>query len=171
MHCPVCNHPDSRVVDSRISPDGTIVRRRRECDACEYRFSTSEEMELLGISVVKRDGVREAYSREKIERGLKRALEKRSYTDADFRTLLHAIERDIQRSKAMEIRSSDIGELVMDRLKQFDKVAYIRFASVYRSFEDVRTFQSELESLLRHPHGRRSISASKGSGKRIRKKR
>lgn len=169
MHCPICNHPDSRVVDSRITPDGTVVRRRRECDACQYRFSTSEEVELLGISVVKRHGVREAYSREKIERGLKRALEKRSYTEADFRSLLHGVERDIQRRKTSELRSSDIGEIVMDRLKDFDKVAYIRFASVYRSFEDVRTFQSELENLLRMPLVRRGRSSSKSSSKRSKK--
>lgn len=160
MHCPVCNHPDSRVVDSRIAPDGTIVRRRRECDACQYRFSTSEEVELLGISVVKRDGARVAYSREKIERGLKRALEKRSYTEADFRSLVHAVEREIQRRKTTELRSSEIGEIVMDLLKDFDKVAYIRFASVYRSFEDVRTFQSELENLLRVPRRRPNPKAA-----------
>ena len=99
MHCPVCSHPDSRVVDSRLSSDGTSVRRRRECDECQYRFSTLEEIELLDIMVVKRDGHREAYSREKMERGLRKALEKRSYTEADFRTLVHAIERDIQRRK------------------------------------------------------------------------
>ena len=149
MHCPVCNHADSRVVDSRLSPDGTSVRRRRECDHCEYRFSTLEETELLDVTVVKRDGHREAYAREKLERGLKKALEKRSYTDADFRSLVHAIERDIQRQKMTELKSSDIGAIVMNRLKSFDKVAYIRFASVYRSFEDVKTFQDELAGLLR----------------------
>ena len=149
MFCPVCNHDDTRVIDSRISPDGTSIRRRRECDECQYRFSTLEEVELLDIAVVKRDGDREAYSREKMERGLKKALEKRSYTDADFRTLVHVVERDIQRRKTTELRSSDIGEIVMERLKEFDKVAYIRFASVYRSFEDVKTLQNELSRLLR----------------------
>jgi transcriptional repressor NrdR len=106
-------------------------------------------VELLDITVVKRDGHHEAYTREKLERGLKKALEKRSYTDADFRALVHAVERDIQRRKSTELRSSDIGEIVMNRLKSFDKVAYIRFASVYRSFEDVKTFQDELSRLLR----------------------
>ncbi|MSR85175.1 transcriptional repressor NrdR [Candidatus Uhrbacteria bacterium] len=155
MHCPVCNHPESRVVDSRLSPDGTSTRRRRECDHCEYRFSTLEEVELLDVTVVKRDGRRETYSREKMERGLKKSLEKRSYTEADFRTLVHEIEREIQRHKASELRSSDVGEMVMNRLKVFDKVAYIRFASVYRSFEDVKTFHDELAGLLKSPRKKR----------------
>lgn len=162
MFCPVCNFSDTRVVDSRLSPDGTSIRRRRECDKCQYRFSTLEETELLDVTVVKRDGHREAYSREKTERGLKKALEKRSYTDAEFRNLVHEIERDIQRRKTGEIRSSELGEIVMDRLRQFDKVAYIRFASVYRSFEDVKTFQAELAGLLKKP--------SKGKGKKRKKK-
>lgn len=149
MHCPVCNHADSRVVDSRLSLDGTSIRRRRECDHCEYRFSTLEEVELLDVTVVKRDGQHESYSRDKIEHGLKKALEKRSYTEGDFRSLVHEIERDIQRRKNTEIRSAELGEIVMERLKRFDKVAYIRFASVYRSFEDVKTFQAELAGLLK----------------------
>jgi len=149
MHCPICNHRETRVVDTRLSPDGTSIRRRRECDKCEYRFSTLEEVELLDVTVVKRDGRREAYVRDKIERGLKKALQKRPYTDAEFRSLIQAIERDIQRRKVGEIRSSDLGEIVMDRLMGFDQVAYIRFASVYRSFEDVKTFQSELKGLAR----------------------
>lgn len=147
MHCPVCNHVDTRVVDSRLSPDGTSVRRRRECDECEFRFSTFEEIELLDIRVVKRNGVREMYTRDKLERGLRRALEKRSHTEADIRALIHSIERGIQQLKASEVTTSDIGEIVMNRLRSFDKVAYIRFASVYRSFEDVKTFQDELSRL------------------------
>lgn len=149
MRCPVCNHDDTRVVDSRLSPDGTSIRRRRECDECEYRFSTLEEVELLDITVVKRDGTREAFSRDKLERGLRKALEKRSYTEADFRSLVHEIERDIQRLKASELRSSDLGEIVMNHLKGFDGVAYIRFASIYRSFQDVKTFQDEVTRLLK----------------------
>jgi transcriptional repressor NrdR len=147
MHCPVCNHADTRVVDSRLSGEGTAIRRRRECDACGYRFSTNEEVELLDLTVVKRDGSRQAYSREKLEHGLKKALEKRPVTDAAFGTLVHGIERDIQRKKADELTSSDVGEIVMNRLKSFDKVAYIRFASVYRQFEDVDSFSRELEKL------------------------
>lgn len=150
MHCPVCSCLDTHVVDSRLSPDGTFIRRRRECEKCEYRFSTLEEIELLDMTVVKRNGTRESYSREKIERGLKRALEKRSYTESGFRALMHSVERDIQRVSPSEITSADIGRILMDRLKAFDKVAYIRFASVYRQFEDVETFQQELERLTKN---------------------
>ncbi len=138
-------------MDSRLSQDGSSIRRRRECQTCEYRFSTLEEVELLNITVVKRNGRHEAYSREKMERGLRKALEKRSYTDARFRVLIQAIERDLQREKVTEIPSQEIGEIVMRNLRDFDKVAYIRFASVYRSFEDVETFHDELERLLRKP--------------------
>lgn len=166
MHCPVCSFPDTRVVDSRLSPDGTAIRRRRECDQCEYRFSTLEEVELLDITVVKRDGHRESYTREKIERGLRRALEKRSHTEAEFRQLMHAIERAIQRRKTNELRSEEIGEIVMEQLKTFDKVAYIRFASVYRSFEDVKTFRDELSDLLKQNNVRqkkeKEVKSAKG---------
>ena len=160
MHCPVCNDPETRVLDTRLSQDGTSIRRRRQCDHCEYRFSTLEEIELLNITIVKRDGSREVYDREKMERGLRRALEKRPHTASDFRGLVHAIERDLQRIDSTEIRSQSIGEVVMDNLKTFDKVAYIRFASVYRSFEDVDTFQAELDRL------RTSKGKSRKSGSR-----
>ncbi|MBI4133427.1 transcriptional repressor NrdR, partial [Candidatus Uhrbacteria bacterium] len=103
---------------------------------------------LLDLMVVKRDGRREPYSREKLERGLRKALEKRQYTELDFQKLVHSIERDIQKKKRDELRSLEIGEIVMHRLRGFDKVAYIRFASVYRAFEDVKTFQQELDKLL-----------------------
>lgn len=152
MHCPVCSHDDTKVIDTRLASDGTSIRRRRECDACGYRFSTNEEVELLDVRVVKRDGKTEAYERDKIERGLRRALEKRSHTDAEFRSVVHAIERDIQRAAAGgEIKSSQIGEIVMNQLKGFDQVAYIRFASVYRSFEDVKSFKKELDELKDPP--------------------
>jgi len=148
MHCPVCSHEDSKVIDSRLAGEGAAVRRRRECEACGYRFSTNEEVELLDLVVVKRDAGRQVYSREKLEHGLKKALEKRPITDVAFRALVHGIERDIQRRKTNEITSADIGDIVMDRLKLFDKVAYIRFASVYRQFEDVDSFTRELEKLV-----------------------
>jgi transcriptional repressor NrdR len=148
MHCPVCSHEDTKVVDTRLASDGTSIRRRRECESCEYRFSTNEEIELLDLRVVKRDGGREGYSRDKIERGLRRALEKRSHTEAEFRGVIHEIERGIQRgAQGSEITSSQIGEIVMNQLKAFDQVAYIRFASVYRSFEDVKSFKKELDEL------------------------
>lgn len=150
MHCPVCNYKDTKVIDSRLSQDGSTIRRRRECFKCQYRFSTSEETEILDITVVKRDGRREPYSREKINKGLLRALEKRSYTNDSLTSLIHSIERDIQKKRKREIKSSEIGEIVSNRLKSFDKIAYIRFASVYRAFEDVDTFKKELELLSRH---------------------
>lgn len=147
MRCPVCSHTDTKVIDTRVAQDEASIRRRRECDQCQFRFSTLEEIELLGLTVVKRDGRRETYSREKMERGLRRALEKRSHTEAAFRALVQHIELDIQRERTTELTSARLGEVVMQRLKAFDKVAYIRFASVYRSFEDVKTFQDELEQL------------------------
>jgi transcriptional repressor NrdR len=149
MRCPVCNFGDTKVIDSRISSDGGSVRRRRECEKCDYRFSTNEEVELLDLTVVKNDGRREPYSREKLMRGLVRALEKRSYTDAALDQLVHRIERDIQKIRRGQVTSRELGEIVMNRLRGFDKVAYIRFASVYRAFEDVETFQKELKDLMR----------------------
>lgn len=149
MRCPVCNYKSTRVIDSRLLTDGMAVRRRRECEKekCSFRFSTVEEMELLDVTVVKRNGRREAYSREKILFGLKKALEKRPYTDVQLQHLLHNVERDIQKVRGGEVTSAEIGEIVMKRLKLFDKVAYIRFASVYRSFEDLETFEKELKKL------------------------
>lgn len=149
MHCPVCDHEDTKVVDSRMSGEGGSIRRRRECEKCGYRFSTVEDVVLLDLVVVKRDGQREAYDREKLIRGLKKALEKRSYVEASFRTLVHHIERDIQRAQSDEITTEQVGMHVMRHLKDFDEVAYIRFASVYRKFEDAETFQRELKDLMK----------------------
>ena len=138
-----------------MSSDGASVRRRRECEKCDFRFSTIEEVELLGLTVVKRDGNRENYSREKLIRGLEKALEKRSYTDTSFQKLVHKIQRDIQKKKRGQLTSAELGDIVMKHLKTFDKVAYIRFASVYHSFEDVASFASELEKLLSKPKRKR----------------
>ncbi len=147
MYCAVCNHKDTKVVDSRVSSDGASVRRRRECEKCGFRFSTFEEVELLDLTIVKRDGRRDSYEREKLTRGLVRSLQKRPYTDQRFQKLVHKIERDIQKKKRGQLTTEEMGEIVMKHLKTFDKVAYIRFASVYRSFEDVETFQDELKKL------------------------
>lgn len=149
MYCPVCSGKSTRVIDSRLSADFMSIRRRRECEKakCGYRFSTVEEIEMLDITVVKRNGRREAYSREKMDAGLKKSLEKRPYTDAQYRTLLVSIERDIQKRRGVEITAHDVGEIVMSRLREFDKVAYIRFASVYYSFDDLQTFEKELKKL------------------------
>jgi transcriptional repressor NrdR len=149
MHCPVCRHKETKVVDSRMTGDGLSTRRRRECIECSYRFSTLEEMELLDIVVVKNNGRRESYSRVKLERGILHSLTKRPYTEEQFSQLIHAIETDIQKKKQRELTSQDIGEIVMRHLRKFDKVAYIRFASIYRAFTDVNTFQKEVR-LLQH---------------------
>lgn len=150
MYCPVCNHKDTKVTDSRLITSGLSVRRRRKCSKCGFKFSTYEEMQILELTVVKRDGRRESYSREKIEKGISHSLEKRSYTKEQFKILLNKIERDIQKkSKRNEITSKSIGEIIMKYLQRFDKIAYIRFASVYRQFEDVKSFQKELKRITK----------------------
>ena len=149
MYCPVCNSKETKVVDSRVTQDGVAVRRRRECVKCAYRFSTVEEMELLDITVVKRDGRREAYSRSKIVAGIKQSLITRAYTQEKFDRLVHNVERDIQKKRKREVKSETIGEILMKHLKRFDKVAFIRFASIYRAFADVDTFETEIKSLRR----------------------
>ena len=156
MYCPICRSKETRVVDSRLTQDAMAIRRRRECEKCQYRFSTLEEMELLDIVVGKNDGRREMYSRSKMERGIVHSLTKRPYTQEKFSRLIHAIERDIQKkpspgsasgSRQREITSKEIGDIVMKHLERFDTVAYVRFASIYRAFEDVRRFQSVIRSL------------------------
>lgn len=147
MRCPICNNKEISVVDTRSSEDKLSIRRRRECEKCQHRFSTVEEMELLDVIVIKSDGHREIYMRDKIESGIKMALTKRPYTRDGFHRLVHSVERDIQKKKFKEISSKEIGEIVIKHLRGFDKVAYIRFASVYRDFRDVRTFEKELKKL------------------------
>ena len=159
MNCPICNKT-TKVIDTRLSSEGTGIRRRRECTGCEYRFSTVEEVELMDLTIVKRNGKRESYSRDKLRNGILKALEKRPYTDIRLKKLMSTIERDIQRQKVHELTSAELGEVVMNRLSAFDNVAYIRFASVYRQFEDVKTFQEELDTLLR----RRQALLEKGGG-------
>lgn len=149
MRCPVCNYREISVVDTRSAEGDYSVRRRRECDKCHYRFSTVEEIELLDIIVVKADGRRESYMRDKIEGGIRRSLTKRPFTQEKFHRLLHAVERDIQKKRKREIGSAEIGEVVMKHLHSFDKVAYIRFASVYRDFKDVKTFEKELRKMTK----------------------
>jgi transcriptional repressor NrdR len=149
MRCPVCYYEDSKVIDSRVASDGLSIRRRRECLKCGFRFSTYEEVEILDLVVVKRDGRKETYSREKIVKGLKRALEKRPITDDGFKKLTNSIERDLQILRKSEVTSDQIGQIVMKNLKRFDQVAYIRFASVYESFKDAHEFRRELNKLLK----------------------
>ncbi|MBI2637031.1 MAG: transcriptional repressor NrdR [Parcubacteria group bacterium] len=148
MKCPACDHQETRVLDSRLSEQDNTIRRRRECAQCGFRFSTREETEILNLSVVKRDGTVEAYSREKLAAGLSRALQKRPVTTQEFRTLVARIERDIYVLNRSEIKASQIGDIAMRHLKKLDKVAYIRFASVYREFRDVHTFYDEINKLV-----------------------
>lgn len=154
MRCPACHNIDTKVTDSRLVNEGVAIRRRRECVKCAFRFSTYEEVEILNLTVVKRDGRREPYSREKVEVGLRKAFEKRPITHEGFKRLLNIIERDIQLRGRNEITSHQIGEIVMKRLKRIDPVAYIRFASVYRSFTDAESFWDELQ-LFQHGKRRR----------------
>ena len=147
MKCPACNHKDTKVLDSRMVAGGLAIRRRRECLKCKFRFSTYEEVEILDLVVIKRDGVKEQYSREKVESGLRKALEKRPISHEEFKKLVNNIERDIQLKRKREVKSKEVGEIIMKWLKKLDEVAYIRFASVYRSFKDVKTFYKELDKL------------------------
>jgi transcriptional repressor NrdR len=149
MKCPICYFPDTKVIDSRVAPDGLSIRRRRECLKCSFRFSTYEEIELLELMIVKRDGRREAYNREKMVNGLKRSCEKRPITEDQFRKLINSIERDVQKLKKSEITSRQVGQIVMKNLKKVDQVAYIRYASVYESFKDAKEFQKELNKLIK----------------------
>lgn len=149
MRCVACNYKDTKVIDSRLSQGGMGIRRRRQCLKCHFRFSTVEEAEILDLTVIKRDGRREAYMREKLEGGLRKALQKRPITAETFHELVNQVERDLQRRKKNEVTTREVGEIVMNRLKGVDTVAYIRFASVYRAFEDVKTFQEALEHLSR----------------------
>lgn len=148
MKCPICHHQDTKVVDSRTASDGLAIRRRRQCLKCDFRFSTYEEMEILDLTVVKRDGKKEGYSREKLVRGLRKAFEKRSITEDNFKKLVNAVERDIQVANKSEVISAEIGKLVMRHLKKVDQVAYIRFASVYEDFKDAKEFKKELNKLI-----------------------
>ena len=148
MKCPICDYSETKVIDSRVVSDGLSIRRRRECLKCGFRFSTYEEMEILDLIVVKRDGHKELYSRDKLISGLRKATEKRPVNDDQFKRLVNLIERDIQAKRQSEIESRDIGRLVMRKLKKVDKVAYIRFASVYSDFE-LQDLSEELNKLLK----------------------
>ncbi|MFH1781363.1 MAG: transcriptional regulator NrdR [Patescibacteria group bacterium] len=149
MKCPSCHNLDTKVVDSRIMEDDIAIRRRRECEKCGFRFSTMEETEILNLKVVKRDGREVPYDKEKLTLSLQKALEKRPTTPEKLKRVVQAIEQDIQiKAKNDEITSEKIGEIVMKHLKRVDKVAYIRFASVYRDFEDIETFSEEVDKLI-----------------------
>ena len=148
MKCPYCGYQESKVVDSRHSDYDTSIRRRRECLSCQKRFTTYETVESLPIAVVKKDNSREPFDRNKILRGMVRACEKRPVSMADLEAAVAEIEQIVQNSLEREIPSQKIGELVMERLKPLDEVAYVRFASVYRQFKDINSFMHELTKIL-----------------------
>ena len=150
MKCPFCKQPDSRVIDSRAADDGTTIRRRRECGECGRRFTTYEVVEKLPLMVVKRDNRREPFSRDKLLTGIIRSCDKRDISMEQITNFVAEIVRDIRNRTEPEVPSEKIGEIVMERLKDFDEVAYIRFASVYRKFDDITNFIEELETLRVH---------------------
>ncbi|MFK8067783.1 MAG: transcriptional regulator NrdR [Gammaproteobacteria bacterium] len=147
MRCPFCNEPDTRVIDSRDASEGDQIRRRRECTDCKERFTTYESAELSLPRIVKSDGRREAFIEEKLRAGLLRALEKRPVEMDAVEISIEKIKRHLRESGEREIYSQKVGDWVMEQLRELDQVAYVRFASVYRSFEDVRAFLDEIESL------------------------
>ena len=148
MKCPYCAYLESKVVDSRPADEGASIRRRRECLACHKRFTTYETMESLPLVVIKKDGSRQTFDKSKLLNGMIRACEKRPVPYHMLEEMVNEIEQVLQNKMEREISSSEVGELVMERLKKIDEVAYVRFASVYRQFKDIGTFMTELNKLL-----------------------
>jgi len=156
MKCPACNNQDSRVIDSRAVEDGSSIKRRRECPSCGKRFTTYEVVDTVPIAVVKRDGRREFFDKHKLALGIERACQKRP---VDVDSVASSIETELQNSIATEISSKDLGEIVLSHLKEIDIVSYIRFASVYREFQDIDSFMAEIKSLSKKQQ--RRIGAKK----------
>jgi len=150
MHCPFCSHTDTKVIDSRLISEGSQTRRRRECPACGERFTTFESAELLMPKVIKsKNNMREPFNEQKLREGLYRALEKRPVGEEEVETLIEDIKKDIRSTGEREVRSRLIGEVIMKRLRGLDEVAFIRFASVYRRFEDITEFSEEVDKLTK----------------------
>ena len=149
MKCPYCENSESKVIDSRPVDDGNSIRRRRECLSCTRRFTTYEQIESVPLVVIKKDGKRQVYNRQKIFSGILRACEKTTVTVAQIESVVQDIEQELFNSMDSEIQASYIGDLVMDRLKKLDPIAYVRFASVYREFKDVSTFMKEINDLIK----------------------
>lgn len=172
MHCPFCQHEDTRVIDSRLTEDGSTVRRRRECPQCGERFNTYETAELKLPTIVKSGERREVFDEGKLRVSFERALQKRPVASHDVDASVRAIINDLRRSSEREVPSRSLGELVMRELKNLDQVAYVRFASVYRKFEDVQAFREEIEKLERDLPGLESLQLSllgEGDSKRGKK--
>ena len=149
MKCPFCGYDDSKVLDTRPTDEGNTIRRRRECLNCQKRFTTYEKNEQSPIMVIKKDGNRQAFDREKIIRGMIKSCEKRPVSAADIEEAVNNIEKKIENSMKKEISSLEVGEMVMDELKDLDEVSYVRFASVYREFKDLQSFIDELENFVK----------------------
>ncbi|MGM0903413.1 MAG: transcriptional regulator NrdR [Bacillota bacterium] len=149
MKCPACHNNNSRVLDSRPIDEGKSIRRRRECEACSYRFTTFEKVEESPLIVVKKEGTREEFNREKLLRGLIKACEKRPVALKQLEDLVSEVEKELRSNGISEVKSELIGEMVMDRLAKVDEVAYVRFASVYRQFKDINVFIDELKDLIK----------------------
>ena len=147
MRCFYCGHLESKVVDSRAAEDGTAIRRRRECLQCGKRFTTYEKIECVPIIVIKKDGSRQSYDREKLQRGILSSCANRPVPLEEIDGILDGIEAEIHNSLAREVSSIQIGQMVMDRLRKIDEVAYVRFASVYKQFKDIESFQEELKRM------------------------
>ena len=149
MKCPFCGHENTRVIDSRPADENNSIRRRRVCDECEKRFTTYEKVETIPLIIIKKDNNRETYDRSKIEAGVLRACHKRPISAAQITQLVDEVETEIFNREEKEVPSAVIGELVMDKLKNLEGVAYVRFASVYREFKDINTFMDELKKVLK----------------------
>lgn len=149
MKCPFCNQENTRVIDSRPVPDNNSIRRRRQCDQCGKRFTTYEKIETIPLTVIKKDQSREQYDRMKIQDGIMRACYKRPISVKTIENLMDEIETEIFNKEEKEVPSTLIGEIVMDKLKELDAVAYVRFASVYREFKDIDTFMDELKKMMK----------------------
>lgn len=147
MKCPYCHSLENKVVDKRETPDLSLTRRRRECLKCKKRFTTYERVEEIELSIVKKDGNREQFDRDKLKRGMLKACEKRPISIENVDRAVDEIEAELRKQESTEIQSSFIGSLVMEKLRQLDKVAYIRFASVYRDFDDIKSFEKEIKAL------------------------
>ena len=148
MRCPFCGNEDTKVVDSRAQHDNTVIKRRRLCEKCDKRFTTYERVDTVPLVVVKRDGTREMFEKSKILNGIVKACNKRNISMKQMENLVDDIENSVMNSPSKEISSGEIGNMVMERLKDLDEVAYVRFASVYRQFKDINTFMEELTKLL-----------------------
>jgi len=153
MNCPFCGHREDKVIDSRESKEGAIIRRRRECLGCVRRFTTYERIDEIPYMVIKKDGRREKFDRQKVMNGLLRACEKRPISMSKLADIIDLVESKLAETPDRELSTTEVGEMLMDRLVTLDKIAYVRFASVYRDFQDVEAFLKELKDMMRHKRG------------------